>query len=132
MVPERETGRMRDCSFVSAPDSGKDHSVQLSDFEGGWGCIWNERLKRGFSLQWDLATFPYAWSWNLGGGAVRYPLWGDGHLITLQPSTSPVGRFPDLLKRGELLTVPAKGSVSTEMQTGFVDQARGPWAEKKP
>ncbi|MEO6003702.1 MAG: DUF4432 family protein [Opitutus sp.] len=131
-VPERESGRMRDCSIVSDAGSGKDHSVQLTDFEAGWGCIWNERLKRGFSLQWDLGTFPHAWSWNLGGGAVQYPLWGKGHLITLQPSTSPVGRFPDLLKRGELLTIPAKRSVSTVMRTGFVDQARGPWRESAP
>ena len=36
----------------------------------------------------------------------------------------------DLLKRGELLSVPAKGSVSTVMRTGFVAQARGPWPEK--
>jgi hypothetical protein len=62
---------------------------------------------------------------------LKYPLWGEGHLITLQPSTSPVGRFPDLLKRGELLQVPAKGSVSTVMRTGFVDQARGPWPKDK-
>jgi hypothetical protein len=129
-VPEREGGARRDCSIVVDAGSGKDHSVQLTDFADGWGCIWNEQLARGFSLQWELDVFPYAWSWNTGGGVGKYPLWGEGHLITLQPSTSPVGRFADLLQRGELRQVPAKGAVSTVMRTGFVDRSQGPWPER--
>lgn len=127
-VPERIGGAMRDCSFVPSADSGRDHSVQLSDFTAGWGCIWNEARGLGFSLQWDLATFPQAWSWCRGGGANCYPLWGEGHIITLQPSTSPVGRFADLLRAGQLPMVPAKGEISTVMHTGFVEQSEGPWA----
>ncbi len=63
-----------------------------------------------------------------------YPLWGEGHIITLQPSTSPVGRFPDLLRRKEVLVLPARGAVSTVMTTGFVTKAEGPWtdAEARP
>jgi hypothetical protein len=79
-------------------------------------------------MEWDLEMFPWAWSWNCAGGHSQYPLWGEGHIITLQPSTSPVGRFPDLLRQpGALRTVPAKGSVSTEMATGFVTRGEGPW-----
>jgi hypothetical protein len=131
LVPERGTGKMRDCSVVPPAGSGGDHSVQLTDFSAGQGCIWNEERGLGFALEWDLATFPYAWSWNCSGGVRRYPLWGEGHIITLQPSTSPVGRFPELLRAGQLLTVPARGSVSTVMRTGFVDQATGPWSQEE-
>ena len=127
-VPERVGGVMRDCSIVPPADSGRDHSVQLTDFSAGWGCVWNETRQLGFSLQWDLAVFPYAWSWSHGGGEPRYPLWGEGHIITLQPSTSPVGRFPDLLRANQLRVVPAHGEVSAEMQTGFVTTPQGPWA----
>jgi hypothetical protein len=127
-VPERIGGAMRDCSIVPPADSGRDHSVQLRDFEAGWGCIWNEKRGLGFSLQWDLATFPEAWSWCRGGGPNRYPLWGEGHIITLQPSSSPVGRFADLLRAGQLPLVPAKGELSTVMHTGFVKKSEGPWA----
>jgi hypothetical protein len=127
-VPERIGGAMRDCRIVPAANSGLDHSVQLTDFSAGWGCVWNEPRKLGFSIQWDLDVYPYAWSWACGGGVKRYPLWGEGHLITLQPSTSPVGRFPDLLRENQLRTVPAKGEVSTRMVTGFVTTAEGPWA----
>jgi hypothetical protein len=80
-VPEREGGKMRDCSVVPPAGSGHDHSVQLTDFAAGRGCIWNERQRLGFALEWDLATFPYAWSWNCSGGVRRYPLWGQGHII---------------------------------------------------
>ena len=128
MVPEREGGGMRDCSVVAPAGSGRDHSVQLTDFAAGWGCVWNEGRGLGFGLEWELEKFPYAWSWNSGGGVKQYPLWGEGHLITLQPSTSPVGRWPDLLRAGQVLTVPARGSVSTTMTTGFVHSANGPWS----
>jgi hypothetical protein len=130
-VPEREGARMRDCSIVSARGSGLDHSVQLTDFEAGWGCVWNERRQLGFAMEWDLKLFPYAWSWNSGSGVAHYPLWGDAHVMTLQPSTSPIGHFADLAKTGELLQVPARGSVTTAMSTGFVRSGRGPWSGKK-
>jgi len=126
-VPERGGEVMRDCSVVPAANSGLDHSVQMTDFSAGWGCIWNEARQLGFSLQWELAMFPYAWSWASGGGIKRYPLWGEGHIITLQPSTSPVGRFADLLRTGQLRTVPARGEISTMMMTGFVTTSNGPW-----
>ena len=126
-VPERVGGKMRDCSIVSAADSGRDHSVQLSGFSEGRGCIWNAGRKLGFAMEWDLKLFPRAWSWNCGGGNPGYPMWGEGHIITLQPSTSPVGRFADLLKAGELRMVPGKGEISGEMRTGFVNSAEGPW-----
>jgi hypothetical protein len=130
-VPERVGGAMRDCSVVPPAGSGKDHSVQLTDFEAGWGCIWNERRRLGFAMEWELDKFPYAWSWNSAGGIPHYPLWGEGHIITLQPSTSPVGRFADLVKSGELLQVPGGGSISTTMNTGFVSSALGPWSRQE-
>ncbi|MDB6092756.1 MAG: hypothetical protein JWM32_318 [Verrucomicrobia bacterium] len=127
-VPERVGGALRDCSIVPAEKSGLDHSVQLGDFSAGWGCIWNEARSLGFSMQWDLDVFPYAWSWASGGGARHYPLWGEGHLITLQPSTSPVGRFPDLVSLNAVRVIPGQGEVTATMRTGFVQRAEGPWA----
>lgn len=127
-VPERIGGVMRDCCEVPPAGSGKDHSVELSDFDAGWGCVWNERRGLGFGMEWELDKFPYAWSWNCAGGLTHYPLWGEGHIITLQPSTSPIGRFADLCKRGALLTIPARGSVSTKLTTGFVTKSLGPWS----
>ena len=127
-VPERTGGRVRDCSVVPPDGTGSDHSVQLSDFSEGWGCVWNEGLGLGFAMEWDLAMFPHAWSWvHCGGGKARYPMWGQGHLVTLQPSTSPPAPFAELRRRGELRVVPAGGSVTAEMSTGFVARAEAPW-----
>ncbi len=130
-VPERVGGKMRDCSIVLPAGSGKDHSVQLTDFDAGWGCVWNEQRGLGFAMEWDNGLFPYAWSWNSGGGVEQYPLWGEGPLITLQPSTSPVGRFADLVKSGTVLQILGRGAVTTEMTTGFVRSAQGPWETKE-
>ncbi len=127
-VPERVGGKLRDCSIVPPAHSGSDHSIQMSELSAGWGCVWNEKRRLGFSLQWDLDVYPYAWSWAHGGGHNRYPLWGEGHIITIQPSTSRVGRFPDLLAAGDLRVIPAKGEVTATMRTGFVSTSEGPWA----
>ena len=129
LVPERESGGMRDCSVVPAAGSGLDHSVQFSDFQAGRGCIWNDQLGLGFGMEWDLKLFPIAWSWACGGGRQEYPLWGEGHLVTLQPSTSPVGRFSDLVRQKQVLMIPARGEVTTELTTGFVHEPDGPWAQ---
>jgi len=129
LVPERLGGAMRDCSVVPPAGSGRDHSVQLTDFEAGWGCVWNEQRQLGFGLEWDHQLFPYAWSWNSAGGVAHYPLWGEGHLVTLQPSTSPVGHWGDLLRSGEVLQIPARGAVTTTLTTGFVTTERGPWPQ---
>ena len=129
-APEREGGGWRDCSAAPPAGSGLDHSVELSDFSAGRGCLWNGKLKLGFAMQWDLEMFPFAWSWaHADGGLPRYPMWGEGHLMTLQPSTSPPRPFAELLRRNSLRVVPAKGSVTTEMLTGFVEEPEGPWTD---
>ena len=126
-VRERAGGAMRDCSVVPPAGAGRGHSVQLTEFAAGWGAVWNERRGLGFGIEWDTRVFPYAWSWCCSGDVEGYPLWGEGHIITLQPSTSPVGRWPDLLRAGAVLTVPARGEVTTTLTTGFVTTADGPW-----
>lgn len=127
-VPERESGTMRDCSVIPPAGAGLDHSVQLSGFEQGWGCIWNEARGLGFAMEWEPKVFPHAWSWCTAGGAKQYPMWGEGHLITLQPSTSPVGRFADLVAQEDVPWIPAQGELSTTMVTGFVKAPQGPWS----
>ncbi|MCF3650460.1 DUF4432 family protein [Synoicihabitans lomoniglobus] len=125
-VRERESGVMRDCRVVPPLGSGRDHSVQVTDLREGWGCVWNEGRNLGFALEWDCTRFPYAWSWNSAGGIAHYPLWGEGHIITLQPSTSPVGRFEALVQAGDVLEVPAGETVSTQMVSGFVTRESEP------
>jgi hypothetical protein len=126
-VPQTAGGR-RDCSRVPAAGTGWDHSVELTDFAVGWGCVWNEGLRLGFGLRWDEKLFPWAWSWVNSGGIPDYPMWGHGHLVTLQPGTSPAGRFPDLVQAGAALTVPAGGRVATRLLSGFTDRPDEPWA----
>lgn len=121
-VPERADGTLRDCSVVPAAGSGGDHSVQLTHLSEGWGCVWNEARNLGFALEWDAERFPYAWSWNSAGGIPTYPLWGEGHILTLQPSTSPVGRFDDLVAGNEVLFVDGGESIATTLTTAFVSR----------
>lgn len=125
-VPERESGQLRDCSVVPPAGTGTDHSVQLTDLREGWGCVWNEARNLGFAMEWDAQRFPYAWSWNSAGGIRTYPLWGEGHILTLQPSTSPVGRFDDLVAAGDVLFLGPGEQVDTTMTTAFVSRETEP------
>lgn len=126
-IPVTADGSMRDCSRVPPQGSGLDHSVQLTDFSVGWGCLWNQARRLGFALRWDEKRFPWAWSWANAGGIADYPLWGHGHLITLQPGTSPVGRFDELLESGQVAWVPAGGALSTRLLSGFTAGPDEPW-----
>jgi hypothetical protein len=119
-APEQSGGRMRDCSRVPAAGSDVEHVVHLTDFPTGWGCIWNADRKLGFGLRWNEKLFPYAWSWAAGKGNDRYPLWGGCHTITLQPSTSPLRSFPELVAANEVQWIDRHRSVGTEMVVGFV------------
>lgn len=126
-IPETG-GALRDCSKVPAAGSGLDHSVQMTELAVGWGCLWNQDLRRGFALRWDEKLFPWAWTWACAGGIKDYPMWGQGHLITLQPSTSPVRPFPELVATGQVAVVPAGGSLQTTWLSGFTDQPDEPWS----
>lgn len=126
-VPLNGQEGVRNCSLVPEEGNGVDHSIQITDFEVGWGCLWNAKQRLGFAMRWDEQFFPWAWSWAHAGGIEDYPMWGQGHLITLQPSTSPVGVFDDLVGAGQVLEVPAKSSVKTRMLTGFTNDPDLAW-----
>jgi hypothetical protein len=118
-VPEQAGGQMRDCSRVPAAGSETEHVVHLTDFTCGWGAVWNEARQLGFGLRWDEKIFPYAWSWAAGRGHDTYPIWGQCHTITLQPSTSPLLPFARLLETNQLLWVEGRASVETSLTAGF-------------
>ncbi|MDB6128331.1 MAG: hypothetical protein JWM35_2227 [Verrucomicrobia bacterium] len=112
--------KVRDCSRV--PDAGSpiEHVVHLTDFPKGWGAIWNARRKIGFGIRWDEKFFPYAWSWAAGRGHETYPIWGQCHTITLQPSTSPLLPFDRLVATNQVLWIDGGASVQTSLAAGFV------------
>ncbi len=124
-VPDLD-GVPRDCSRVPPVGSGEDHSVQATGLAEGRGCIWNDALGLGVAFEWDAARLPWVWTWGRGGGAHRrpvgeqYPIWGEGPMVSLQPSTSPLREYRELLDSDELLTVAPHGAVETEVRIGFV------------
>ena len=122
MAPQ-QSGGSRDCSLVPQAGSSVEHVVHLADFPVGWGCVWNDRLRLGFGIRWDESVFPYAWSWSCGAGAKSYPLWGGCHTITIQPSTSPLLPFAELVSSDALAWVEPHGALATCLSAGFVHDA---------
>lgn len=119
-VPEQAGGGTRDCSRVPAAGSEVEHVVHLTDFPTGWGAVWNGARSLGFGLRWDESFFPYAWSWAAGRGHAAYPIWGQCHTVTLQPSTSPLLPFPRLLETDQVCWVEPGGTTETRLAAGFV------------
>ena len=125
-APLANESGVRDCSVVPAAGDGAEHVVELLDFARGWGGVWNPRLKLGFALAWDKNLFPCAWSWATGRSD-GYPLWGGCHTVTLQPSTSPMRPFSQLVQSGEVLWIEGFGQIGTRLQTGFCTDPEQVW-----
>lgn len=116
-------GAMRDCSLVPSRGSDTEHVVMAENFLEGHGCLWNDRLQLGFQLRWDAGFFPLAWLWAAGNGGSGYPFWGGAHVMALEPSTSSLRPFPQLVERGEVVWIEPRSEVSTWLTAGFVRQA---------
>ena len=119
-APETQTRKIRDCSLVPEAGSEAEHVIHLRDFSFGWAALWNDERKLGFGIRWDEKHFPYAWSWASGKSGDDYPLWGDCHTVTIQPSTSPLLPFDLLVEKGEVLWVEGHDAVSTSLGAGFI------------
>jgi len=119
-VPCTSGPGLRDCSVVPAAGSPDEHVVHLEQFPYGWGAIWNESLQTGFGLRWEEAVFPYCWSWACGRGSSSFPLWGSCHTITLQPSTSPLLPFDQLVESGGLAWLEPGARLNARLSTGFI------------
>ena len=111
---------MRDCSRVPPAGSDIEHVVHLTDFPFGWGAVWNAARQLGFGIRWDERVFPYAWSWAAGRGHATYPIWGGCHTITLQPSTSPLLPFAQLVATNQVSWVDHHATLETSMAAGFI------------
>jgi hypothetical protein len=119
-VPETSGIGRRDCSQAPAKGSPIEHVVHLHDFPYGWAAVWNESMQLGFGLKWEKDIFPYCWLWACGQGSSSYPLWGDCHTLTLQPSTSPLLPFAHLVERDEVTWVAPRGFIGSCIQAGFI------------
>ena len=60
------------------------------------------------------------------GGSEDYPLWGRGHLATLQPGTSPIAPFEDLVKSEQVRSIPGEGFLETVFVSGFITDPDAP------
>ena len=120
LAMESNGNNFRDCSKVMDFGDHREHVVVIGDFDVGWGCVWNEKRKLGFGLAWDKNIFPYALSWSTGTGTRKYPIWGSCRTITLQPSTSPLLPFDELVANDLVLYVEGDKSIETTIKTGFI------------
>ncbi len=119
LAPEQNRNCMRDCSRVPDRGSQIEHDVMATDLQIGWSCLWNKSEQLGFGMRWDEAFFPWVWSWVSTSGFKQYPIWGQGHTITAQPSTSPIQPFERLVETNQLKWIEPGGTLGTSLSTGF-------------
>jgi hypothetical protein len=65
-----------DLSEIPGPEHGSHDDVYLTDLDGGWAEVVNDRLGLGFRLDWDAGVFGWIISWQPFGGARAMPLAG--------------------------------------------------------
>ena len=137
LVPDRETrwpfvetraGGSRDLRQIPGGENSTEHVVMLKDFEEGYGCIFSPKLGIGIGLRWDEGIFPWAWSWQCRGGPRQYPLFGLAHVITIQPSTSPLRPLEDCVKTGQVLYLEPGGEQTTCLCAGPTEEPERPFS----
>jgi hypothetical protein len=111
-------GATRDCSVVPPRGSDTEHVVMLTGLERGWAGLWNARLQLGFELRWDLQIFPLAWLWAAGRSGLTYPLWGCAHVVGIEPFTSSLRPFPELVAREEVRWIEPGAEITSAIAAG--------------
>lgn len=61
--------------------------VRLDGFSSGWFALHNPENGVGFSLRWDVSTFPMAGLWMVWGGGPDHPWYGMPYLLAIEPAS---------------------------------------------
>lgn len=77
---------------VPPPESGHYDQAYIGDMPEGWYAVTNTAKGIGIAVRWPVERYPYLWYWQMFGGGLGYPWWGQTYNVGLEPFTS----YPNL------------------------------------
>ncbi|MBO0810854.1 MAG: DUF4432 family protein [Microlunatus sp.] len=96
-------GESFDLASLPGPDSRREIFAALIDFDDGWFTLTNHELGFGIRMDWDTATFPYAWFWQECHATAGFPWFGRAYAVAIEPANvlPGTGEAGDGLRRGD-------------------------------
>ncbi len=110
------TGKPDCVDQVKAKANRTEDVLLFSNFAHGSCSVRNTKLALAFSLQWDRATFPYFWSWQVYGGSWGYPYYGRAYTLGLEPFNCPIMQLSEAVGKNLVPALAAGGTVTTELE----------------
>lgn len=87
MAPARN-GETVDLRRIPPKDAGYYDMAYIAEMPEGWYAITNQASGLGLAVRYPVETFRYLWYWQMFGGGLGYPWWGQTYNIGLEPATS--------------------------------------------
>jgi hypothetical protein len=110
-------GRTIDLSTTRGPTPPSWELVFATGLRAGWLAVTDPRTRSGFAMTFDRAVLPTCWLWGVYGG------WRGLYAAAVEAWTSWPVRLDHVIEQGRQLTLPAGGTLETELRFVCVDVA---------
>lgn len=124
-APTRD-GAEVDLREIPSKDSGHYDMAYIADMPEGWYALTNRALELGIAVRYPVETFKYLWYWQMFGGGLGYPWWGQTYNVGLEPVTSwPNTGLEEQLANGSAWALKAGERHTTELRLTAFRSATG-------
>jgi hypothetical protein len=111
---------------VLGPDAKVDDQAYITDLADGWYAVTNTRTGVGLAVRFPHHLFRYLWFWQMFGGGVGYPWWGQTYDIGLEPFTSyPNLGLAEAIENGSALTINPGETIDAELRVTAYNATSG-------
>ncbi|HZQ27359.1 MAG TPA: DUF4432 family protein [Acidimicrobiales bacterium] len=124
-------GVLKDGSEVSmrevlGPGARVDDQAYITDLPDGWYAVTNTETGVGIAVRFPHELFRWLWYWQMFGGGVGYPWWGQTYDIGLEPFTGwPNLGLEEAIANGSALTLAAGETLSASLLVSAFEGREG-------
>jgi Domain of unknown function (DUF4432) len=110
-------GTEADMRAVLGPEARVDDQAYITDLVDGWYAVTNTETGVGIGVRFPHQLFRYLWYWQMFGGGIGYPWWGQTYNIGLEPFTGyPNLGLDEAVANGSALTIAPGQTVEAEVR----------------
>ena len=111
---KNRNGDMIDFSVIPPRSEPNDDMMFVKKLKGDWYALTNPKRGVGFGMSFDSSIFQTLWIWQVLGGQLGYPGWGNMYVMAIEP-VSGIAPLEQSQKDGTTITIDAGKSLSTKL-----------------
>lgn len=112
--------------LTETPPAGTERLLYVAGQTDGWAAVRQPEPYVGVALAWDVAVHPFIWIWAMRD-LPGFPFYGRASFLAIEAQRAwPYDGLAGARRRGQALTVPAGGSVSTWYTLALLPAGSGP------